>query len=122
MKLRSMFAIALLAAPAGASAMPVSTFLVKADSLKAKGPFALFSSDLKLLSNQVKADFAQILSDHAAAKKAHRATDFCPPASVNLTDKDIVAAMQAVPPAARARTDSREALRGLMVRRYPCPH
>jgi hypothetical protein len=102
--------------------MPVSTFVAKADALKSKGPFALFSGDLKLLTNQVKADFKQILTEHAAAKKANRPTAFCPPqgSSIKLTDKDIMGAMQAVPPAQRARTDSKDALRGLLVRRFPC--
>jgi len=121
MYLRIAFALAALAVPGVASAMPVSTFLAKAAALKSKGPLALFSGDLKLLTNQVKADFSHILAEHAAAKTAHRPTAFCPPASVKLSDKDILAAMQAVPPPVRARTDSRDALRGLMVRRYPCP-
>jgi len=111
-----------LAGSAGASAMPVSTFLAKASALKAKGPFALFSGDLKLLTNQVKGDFAQIAAERKAAQAAHRPAAFCPPGkSISLTDKDIMAAMEAVRPQVRATTDTRDALRADMARRFPCP-
>ena len=101
--------------------MPVSTFLTKAESLKKKGPLALFSGDLKLLTNQVKSDARQLREERLAAKAAGRPTAFCPPdAGVKLTDKDILVAMQAVPPADRARTDTRAALKAYLARRHPC--
>ncbi len=104
-----------------AAAMPVSTFLTKAEALKKKGPLALFSGDLKLLTKQVKADAGKIREERLAAKAAGKPTAFCPPESGSkLTDKDILAAMQAVPVGDRARTDSRLALRNFLARRYPC--
>ncbi len=110
-----------LALSSGAAAMPVSTFLTKAESLKKKGPLALFSGDLKLLTNQVKSDARQLREERLAAKAARRPTAFCPPdAGVKLTDKDILVAMQAVPPADRARTDTRAALKAYLARRHPC--
>ena len=110
-----------LALSSGAAAMPVSTFLAKADKLQAKGPLALLSSDLKLLTRQVKADLGQIRAERLAAKAAGRPTAFCPPESgAKLTDKDIVAAMEAVPASQRPRTDTRSALRAFLVRRHPC--
>jgi hypothetical protein len=114
-------AIAALAAASSASAMPVSTFLAKADALKSKGPFALFSGDLKLLMSQVKGDFAQLRAERLATQAAHRPTAFCPPSGgIKMSDKDIMGAMQAVPPANRATTDTRDALRAYMARRFPC--
>ena len=123
MAYRFLIGLALAAAPlAAASAMPVSTFLTKADALKKKGPLAMFSGDLKLLMRQVKADAAQMRSERLAAKAAGKRTAFCPPeAGAKLTDKDIIDAMQAVPPAERARTSTRQALTAFMARRYPCP-
>ena len=99
----------------------VATFLARAQALERKGPLAIFSGDLKLLTNQVKADFAEIRQERLAAKAAGKPTGFCPPEKgVKLSDKDIMAAMQAVPVADRARTDTKSALRVLLVRRYPC--
>lgn len=105
----------------GAAAMPVSTFLTKAAALKKKGPLALLSSDLKLLTNQVKADAGKIREERLAAKAAGRPTAFCPPESgTKLSDKDILAAMEAVPSGQRATTDTRSALRDFLARRHPC--
>ena len=122
MRFRLMIGLALVAAPmAAASAMPVSTFLAKAESLKKKGPLALFSGDLKLLSKQFKADAAQIRSERLAAKAAGRPTAFCPPeAGVKMTDQDVLEAMQAVPPPQRATTSTRSALKAYLARRHPC--
>jgi hypothetical protein len=115
-----MFAVA-AGLSSGASAMPVSTFLAKAESLRKKGPLALMSSDLKLLMNQVKADSGALRSERLAAKQAGRPQAFCPPeGGVKLNDKDILTAMQAVPPAQRAATSTQAALRAYMGRRFPC--
>ncbi len=106
---------------AGASAMPVSTFVTKAEALQKKGPLALFSSDLKLLTKQIKADAAVLRADNKAAEQAGRPKAYCtPPKGGSLNDKEIFAAMKAVPPAARAGTDTRDVLRGVMARKYPC--
>jgi hypothetical protein len=122
MKLSLLVAGALLIVPAAAPAMPVQTFLAKANALKSRGPLALFSGDLKLLTNQIKADFAQLRSERLAAQAAHRPTAFCPPApGVKLTDKDILGAMQAIPAASRPVTDTRDVLRAYMAQRFPCP-
>ena len=120
--LRLIFGLALALAPLStASGMPVSVFLTKANALKKKGPLAMFSGDLKLLMNQVKADLAGIRSERLATKAAGKPTDFCPPeAGTKLTDEDIVAAMQAVPPTVRPSTSTRQALKAMLVRRYPC--
>ncbi len=110
---------AVVATPA--AAMPVSTFLTKAEALKKKGPLAMFSSDIKLLMNQVKSDAGLIRQERLAAKAAGKPTAFCPPeGGSKMTDKDILAAMEAVPAAERARTDTRIALRNSLARRYPC--
>ena len=123
MNLRILLGVLLAAAPiASAAAMPVSTFLAKADRLQKKGPLAMFSRDLKLLMNQVRADAGEIRAERLAAKAAGRPTAFCPPdAGVKLTDRDILVAMQAVPPADRANTSTKAALRAFLARRHPCP-
>ena len=113
----------LLAVPAAAVAqsMPVATFIAKADALQRKGPLALFSSDVKLLTQQIKADFVRLRSERLAAESAGTTTAFCPPTTgAKLTDKDILSAMQAVPAERRGTTSTREALKTVLARRYPC--
>src|SRR4051812_17594776 len=111
MKLKIAFAAALVAAPTAASTMPVGTFLAKASALKAKGPFALFSGDLKLLTDEIKANSVALRAENEAAAKAGRPKAYCTPrGGVALSQDDIMQAMQAVPPQGRNHTDSKDAL------------
>ena len=106
---------------AAAAAMPVSTFLAKADALQRKGPMAMFSGDLKLLTRQVKADAAQLRAANKAAAAAGRPKAYCTPdAGVKMTNRDVLIAMREVPPAQRSTTITRDALRAYFVKRYPC--
>ena len=122
MKFRILIGVALAIAPlAAAGAMPVSTFLEKAEALQRKGPMAMFSKDLKLLTAQVKSDAAALRAQNKAAEAAGRRKAYCaPPNGVKLTNRDILAAMNAVPPAQRAGTDTRVALRAYFAARFPC--
>lgn len=102
--------------------MPVSTFLAKADALKAKGAFALFSGDLKLLTNEIKTNSVALRAENQAAEKARRPKAYCLPAGgARLSNTDILGAMQAVPAAQRASTSTKDAMRAYLARRYPCP-
>jgi hypothetical protein len=108
--------------PSAASAMPVSMFLPRVEALQKKGPMALFSKDLEVLTNQVKADLGEIRSERLAAKTAGQPAEFCPPPEGGkFTDKDIISAMRAVPVQQRASTSTKSALKALLIRRYPCP-
>ena len=118
------FVLAMLVAvptAAVAQSMPVSTFIAKAYALQQKGPLALFSNDVKLLTQQIKADFAALRSERLATEAARTTTAFCPPATgARLTDKDILLAMQAVPAERRGSTSTRQALKTFLAQRYPC--
>ena len=123
MKLRIAAGLLLVMAPlaSAAAAMPVSTFLAKAESLKRKGPLAMFSSDLKLLMNQVKADAGELKAENQAAAAAGRRKAYCtPPSGAEMGTKEVLQAMQAVPVAQRARTSTKDALRAYFARRFPC--
>ncbi|MFL6861719.1 MAG: hypothetical protein ACJ8DZ_01820 [Allosphingosinicella sp.] len=113
----------LVAAPlAAASAMPVSTFLQKADALQAKGMLALFSSDYGLLKKEVTDASGQLRAERLAARAAGRRPAYCPPEQQgSLDSRDLLAAFRAIPPALAARTQVKDALRALLARKYPCP-
>ncbi|HJU77579.1 MAG TPA: hypothetical protein VJ597_06610 [Sphingomicrobium sp.] len=122
MRFRLLIAIALGAMPAAVQAMPVAAFLTKADALQRKGPMALFSSDLKLLTNQIKRDAGELRAENKAAEAAGRRKSYCAPTGgVKLTNRDILGAMHAVPPPKRATTQTKDALRAYFARRFPCP-
>ena len=123
MKFRILIGAMLAVAPVAATAaMPVSTFLAKADRLKSKGPLAMFSGDLKLLMGQIKTDAGELRAENKAAAAAGKPKAYCTPdGGVKMSDRDILAAMQAVPPAERSRTSTKAALRAYFARRFPCP-
>ncbi|MFL6857695.1 MAG: hypothetical protein ACJ8EB_07270 [Allosphingosinicella sp.] len=116
-------AAVLVAAPlAAASAMPVSTFLQKADALEAKGMMALFASDYGLLKKEVTDASGQLRAERLAARAAGRRPAYCPPEQQgSLDSRDLLAAFRAIPPALAARTQVKDALRALLARKYPCP-
>ena len=123
MKWKALMFAALAAAPvtAAMASMPVATFLAKSEALKSKGPMAFFSRDYKVLMGQVKTDAAELRAENKAAEAAGRAKAYCTPASgVKLGARDIMAAMQAVPPAQRQAMTTKAALRAYFARRYPC--
>ena len=122
MKVQLWVGMALAITPlAAAEAMPVSIFLAKADALKSKGAFALFSGDLKVLTTQMKSDAALLKAENLAAVAAGRPKNYCAPVGgIKMKNDEVVAAMQVVPVAQRATTDTKDALRAYFARRFPC--
>jgi hypothetical protein len=108
-------------APTGAEAMPVSTFLQKAEALQARGMLALFASDYKLLKAEVTNASAQLRAERLAARAAGRRPAYCPPQDQgSLDSNELLAAFRTIPPAVAARTEVKDALRALLARKYPC--
>ncbi len=120
---RLLLAGALIAAPLGAAqAQDVRRFLVRVDRLLARGPFALLSRDFYRLKHEIELDGETLKADFAREKAAGRPTLFCPPT----TDKprvgktEYLAALRAVPVDRRSTTDTKDVLRTLLERKYPC--
>jgi hypothetical protein len=120
MNLKLTVSAAALVFHAAAAAMPVNVFLTKAEALQAKGIASMFSGDFPLLMNIVKADAAALKSEREAAVAAKRTPAYCPPGPFQMGSDEVIQAMREVPAAARPRTDSRDALRAHLARRFPC--
>jgi hypothetical protein len=116
-------AAALLAVPASASAMDLATFLQKVHSLQQLGPFALLSPDFYRLKAMVEADGDTLKAEYAQAEAEHRPTKFCPPKEdkPRVSKEEYLAAANAVPLDRRATTDTKDVLRTVLERKYPCP-
>jgi hypothetical protein len=123
LSLRIMIGALLLLAAAPASAQDVEHFLVRVDRLLARGPFALFSRDFYRLKALVEADGEELKREYAREKAAGRSTAFCPPAKgkPRVSKDEYLAALRAVPLARRSTTDTRDVLRAVLERKYPCP-
>ena len=105
-----------------AQSMSVSTFLVKSEALKKKGPFALMSGDLKLLKAEVSNSARAYAADVRVQRKSGKFTHGCPPAGSQLTlnSKELLDYFGAIPPTQR-RMSVKSAFYNMMKTRYPCP-
>ncbi len=102
--------------------MPVSTFLAKADALKAKGAFALMSSDVGVLKSEVKAAALAYRTERKAREAAGQKPEICPPAGGGGIDTDeMTASFRAIPVALRPTTTVKQAWIGFIRRKHPCP-
>jgi hypothetical protein len=114
-------ALALATAPvAGLQAMNVAVFLEKADRLEKKGMAAMFSGDLRILKREIETASGQLRAERIAAQRAGRRAAFCPPPKVGLKSGEILGYFRAIPAAQRPGTEVKNALRGLLARKFPC--
>lgn len=115
-------ALAVVVPVTALQAMTVAVFLEKADALKARGMMAMFSSDIGLLKGEVQGAARALRSETEAARRAGRRPAFCPPpeGQARLNANELLAYFRAIPPAQRQRLEVRDAMRGMMIRRYPC--
>ncbi len=119
------FAMALLitAIPATAlqaQSMPVSTFLAKANALKAKGPMALLSSDIGLLKKEIQNSAKALRAEQLAAQKAGRKPALCMPAKADVNSNELLAHFNSIP-AAQRNMSVQAGFAGLIRKKYPCP-
>ena len=109
------------AAPAAAQNMPVSTFLEKADKLRAKGAFALFSSDLRVLKREVESAAMIYSAERKADAAAGKPKDTCPPDKFKLGSDEILNSFQSIPADVRPHTSVKQAWALFFKRKFPCP-
>lgn len=107
-----------------ASAQDVAHFLVRVDTLLRRGPFALLSPDFYRLKRLVEANGDELKAEYAREQSLGHRTAFCPPTEdkPRVSKNEYLAALRAVPVHRRATTDTRDVLRSLLERKYPCPH
>lgn len=105
-----------------AQAMTVAEFLAKSDAVKAKGMLAMMSSDLTLLRNEMKSVSTAYRADIDAAQKAGKPPHSCPPpkGKASISSDDVMAELQSLPTAEKARTSVKTAFYAMMKKRYPC--
>ena len=100
--------------------MSAATFLAKADALRAKGPMALLSGDIKVLKSEGQAAGlayrARLKAEKAAGKPPHS----CPPPKSRINSTQVIEHLRTYTPATRARTTMKAAISDLMVKTFPC--
>lgn len=116
-------ALALAAFPGTLAAAPgdmnVATFLAKADALRAKGPAALFSSDIEVLKKEGtaagEAYRARLARERAAGKPSS-----CPPKGASIGQNELLAHLRAYPAGTRPRVSMKQAMADFFIKKYPC--
>jgi hypothetical protein len=112
----------LMAMPIGgarAQSMPVSQFLADAEALQKKGAMALFSSDLRLLKQEIQNSGKQLRAEQKAARQAGRTPATCMPAKASMNSNELLAHFRSIP-AEQRNMPVKAALAGLMRKKYPC--
>ena len=118
---RTVVGAALLLASGTALAIPATTFLAKADALLARGPMALFSSDVGLLKTETAHAGAELKAERLALVAQHKPTAYCPPAKSAISSDELIKALHRIPPADLAKMQFKDAFRQVLAQKYPCP-
>lgn len=112
------------AAPATAQTMPLPVFLERANKLQGKGPLAVFSrGEIKVLQTEMQGANKAVIADYQANKKTGAKQAFCPVKGekYQLGPMELLNQLRAIP-AVQARTmTTKDAMRHLIAKRYPCP-
>lgn len=116
---RWMLAVLLVAMPGVAQAMTVHEFLTKANALKARGIFALGSSDIGVLKGEMAGIVKAWQADSVLAKKAGRPIACPPPGAKKMSQKEFLTSLDGIPQAQRGMS-MKAAFYGIMKKRYPC--
>ena len=116
-----LFLLTAVPGAANAQSMNAEAFYKKALALKAKGPLAIMSRELKPLVREAKAAGLKARAARLAAQAAGRTPRYCPPeGSKRLGHKEFLNGMGAIPFAERVRIDMTEAMTRVLVAKFPC--
>lgn len=99
--------------------MSVAAFLGKADALKAKGPMALFSSDIGVLKSEGQAAGeayrARLQNERAAGKPSS-----CPPKGTKVNSDKLLDHLRTYPAPTRPKVSMKQAMADYFIKTYPC--
>jgi hypothetical protein len=119
MRVKLSLALGLLCLPMAAFAMTADTFYNKAVALKKQGVAAMFSSDVTLLKNEMKAAVKSVKAENVAAK-ANGKPLYCAPEKVDIEAGEVIKEFGAIPASRRKKMSVRAAWREIAIRKYPC--
>lgn len=103
-----------------AQAMPVATFLAKAEALQKRGPFALLSSDYGRLKAEVNNSAKALGAEQSAARKVGRSPATCMPGNISIGTDEFLNHLRSIPRAQRGMS-VKAALLSFVNKKYPCP-
>lgn len=110
-----------LSTPAFAQpAMTLDAFVTQANRIPLN-PLAAIRPDARRLVGVANRSFDTVRSDISAARAAGRRPGACPPERIEVNPRQLLAFLNAIPPARRTRMSVAEGFGEWMASRYPCP-
>ena len=114
-------AVVACAAPAFAqSAMMLDAFVTQANRVPLN-PLAAIRPDARRLVGVANQAFETVDAENRAARAAGRQPAACPPRRTEVNPRQLLAFLNAIPQARRARMTVADGIREWMADRYPCP-
>lgn len=111
---------ALAAAPAMAQTMPLNDFVERANRIPLN-PTSAIRPDARRLVREFNAAMSALSAEQRALREAGRPRATCPPEKLQLDPRQLLAHLNAIPAAQRARMTTTDGLRHWRAARWPCP-
>lgn len=109
------------APPALAQAnMTLDTFVTQANRIPLN-PLAALRPDARRLMSVANGAFRTVNADIRADRAAGRTPDACPPERIEVNPRQLLAFLNAIPQARRARMTVAQGISEWLASRYPCP-
>lgn len=104
--------------------MPLPIFMERADKLQGKGPLAIFSrGEISALQTEMQGANKAVIADYQANKKSGAKQAFCPAKGdkYQLGVQELMNQLRAIPAAQARSMTTKDAMRHLIAKRFPCP-
>ena len=98
----------------------LDTFVARANRIPLN-PLAALRPDARRLMNEANAAFTAVGTDIRADRAAGRRPVACPPGEMQVNPRQLLAFLNAIPQARRARMTPTDGIREWVAHRYPCP-
>lgn len=102
------------------AAMTLDAFVTQANRIPLN-PLAAIRPDARRLVGVANRAFSTVNSENRAARAAGRQPAACPPERIEVSPRQLLAFLNAIPQARRARMTPTDGIREWMADRYPCP-
>ncbi len=110
----------LCAGVASAQGRTLDIFVTEANRVPLN-PTSALRSDARRLMGEANTAFRTVGAEVRTARAAGRTPPYCPPESVSVNPRQLLAFLNAIPQARRVRMTPTDGIRAWMTSRYPCP-
>ena len=110
----------LCAGSVNAQARNLDVFVTEANRVPLN-PTSALRSDARRLMGEANTAFRTVAAEVRTAREAGRTPSFCPPESISVNPRQLLAHLNSIPQTRRVRMTPTDGIRAWMVSRYPCP-